>query len=407
MSGRYADFNVTSKSLGQQAWLQNVEDSQAIGVSAGLQGQAIGLIRERYNDYGPTLAQEKLASQHGISVSRDTIRRWMIEEDLWIPRARRRKLHQPRARRACFGELVQVDGSLHDWFEGRGPKCTLLVFVDDATGTLMELLFAQAETTWSYLEATRNYLERWGRPVALYTDKHSVFRINTPGMSDVPTQFSRALSDLHIDLICANTPQAKGRVERANRTLQDRLVKELRALDISSIEQGNRVLEGFRYGYNQRFGREAKSNHDAHRKLRRSDNLDLILSIQSKRKLSKELTFQYNNQLYVLVPKKSVLPLRRQRVEIYEASDGTLTVKHGCRILEYFEPSQAPPKAAGRIVLNKELDREIAEVKLEQAPSNPKQNDRLSHLLDSPLARKPTKRAPKRTSLLRRKGGHL
>jgi transposase len=370
------------------------------------QEDALDLIRERYADYGPTLAQEKLSEHHAITVSRDTLRRWMVADGLWVPRARRQRLHQPRARRACFGELVQADGSLHDWFEGRGPKCTLLVFVDDATGALMELRFAPAETTWSYFEATRNYVERWGRPVAFYTDKHSVFRINAPEQ-DGHTQFARALSELHIDLICANSPQAKGRVERANRTLQDRLVKEMRDLGISDIDSGNEMLEEFRVAYNKRFACDPQSAHDAHRRLRYADKLDEIFSIQSERKLSKELTFQYKNQLYVLIQKKSVMGLRGQRIDIFEAADGTLTVKHGRRTLAYREPSQQPERRPGRVVSSKELDSEMAVMKAKQPPVAPKRHDRLAHLIDASLSRDATRNAETRTSLLRGESGHL
>jgi len=145
-----------------------------------------------------------------------------------------------RERRACFGELVQMDGSPHKWFEDRGPACTLLVFIDDA-GKLMELYFTPGETTFSYLAAMRQYLSRYGKPVALYSDKNGIFKINNKNAltGSGMTQFGRAMKELDIEIICANTPQAKGRVERANQTLQDRLVKELRLLGISSIEAAN------------------------------------------------------------------------------------------------------------------------------------------------------------------------
>src|SRR5207247_410073 len=194
--------------------------------------QALTLVRERYVDFGPTFAHQKLTEQHGLAFSVETLRGWMTAAGLWVPRAQRlRRSQPPRPRRACLGELVQIDGSEHAWFEDRGPVCTLLVYVDDATSRLMELAFAEVESTFDYFRATRRYLERHGKPMAFYSDRLSVFHVQArdraqggPGLS----QFGRALRDLNIDSLCANSPQAKGRVERANGTLQDRLVKELR-----------------------------------------------------------------------------------------------------------------------------------------------------------------------------------
>src|ERR1700761_1619566 len=184
-------------------------------------------IRQWYWDFGPTLAAEKLHEDHGVVVGRETLRQWMIADGLWRDRKQRKRIH--RLRRECVGELVQVDGSEHWWFEDRGPQCTLLVFVDDATSRLMHLQFIESESTFAYFHAARAYLEAWGKPVAFYSDKHGVFRVNHPGAlgGDGMTQFGRALHALNIDIICANSSPAKGRVERANKTLQDRLVKEL------------------------------------------------------------------------------------------------------------------------------------------------------------------------------------
>src|SRR5436309_3277988 len=199
---------------------------------AATQERALALIRERYADFGPTFAHQKLTEEHALVLSVETLRGWMSAAGLWVPRAQRaRRSYPPRERRACLGELVQLDGSEHAWFEDRGPRCTLLVYVDDATSRLMELCFADTESTFDYFYATRRYLERHGKPMAFYSDRLSVFHVQArdraqggPGLS----QFGRALRDLNIDSLCANSPQAKGRVERANGTLQDRLVKELR-----------------------------------------------------------------------------------------------------------------------------------------------------------------------------------
>ncbi len=197
---------------------------------------AMGLVRERYADFGPTLACEKLAALHGCPVSRETLRKWMIEEGLWVDRKHRLpSVHQPRLRRDRVGELIQIDGSKHYWFENRGPECTLLAFIDDATSRIMHAAFVHSESAFDYLRETRAYVSRYGRPIAFYSDKHSIFRVSKrdavggTGM----TQFGRALDELNIDIICANTAPAKGRVERAFGTLQDRLInRALRSFQI-------------------------------------------------------------------------------------------------------------------------------------------------------------------------------
>lgn len=184
----------------------------------------ISLVRDKYPDFGPTFACEKLRELHELALSAETLRKWMVEEGLW--RERRRKtarIYQRRQRRPCYGELIQIDGSPHDWFEERGPRCTLIVFIDDATSALMVLRFAPAETPRAYMETLRDYLDKYGRPLALYSDRHSIFRVNNPEREGELTQFTRAIKTLGIEPIHANSPQAKGRVERANQTLQDRL----------------------------------------------------------------------------------------------------------------------------------------------------------------------------------------
>ena len=193
----------------------------------------------------------------------------MVEAGLWLSRKQRRTFHQPRLRRESYGELVQIDGSEHRWFEGRGQPCTLLVFIDDATSKLMQLRFVLSESTASYFEALQSYLETHGCPVAFYSDKHSVFRMNRDAQGGQGmTQFGRALAELNIGILCANSSQAKGRVERANRTLQDRLVKELRIASISDMTSGNAFLPGFVERFNERFSIGAAKADDLHRPLR-------------------------------------------------------------------------------------------------------------------------------------------
>jgi transposase len=222
----------------------------------------VDLLHSRYADFGPTLAQEKLVEKDGLDISVSSVRKIMIVEELWkAKKARKMEAYQMRERRSCFGELIQIDGSAYDWFEGRAPKCTLLVFIDDATGKLVKLLFVKSESFFSYCLAAEDYFTRCGKPGAFYSDKHGIFRVNQPtsGSTDALTQFGRAMQELHIQIICANTPQAKGRVERANLTLQDRLPKELRLRGISDWDAGNLFLPDYMDDFNRRFAVQPKS----------------------------------------------------------------------------------------------------------------------------------------------------
>ena len=303
-------------------------------LSSERRAEAMLLIRERYADFGPTLAHEKLSELHGIRVSVETLRHWMIEDGLWLPHSRREgRVHQPRVRRACRGELVQIDGCDHEWFEARAPRCVLLVYVDDATGELMELRFVESESTFDYFASTRQYIEQHGKPVAFYSDKAAIFRVNAkePMGGDGMTQFARAMGELNIDVLCANTPQAKGRVERANLTLQDRLVKELRLQGITGMEAGNRWLPGFREDFNRRFARTARSAHDAHRPLQPTESLEGVLICKEKRKLSRNLTMHYKGVLHLVEPTDEASVLRGKTVTVLENQDGSLRVHHGGR----------------------------------------------------------------------------
>jgi hypothetical protein len=325
---------------------------------AAVRTEALALIKANYADFGPTLACEKLAERHGIGLGVETVRRWMLAEGLWQDRKQRLKpVHQPRHRRDCLGELVQIDGSQHWWFEERGPQCTLLVFIDDASSRLMHLRFVETESTFDYFAAARFYLERYGKPVAFYSDKHAVFRVNSKGAvgGDGMTQFGRALHQLNIDIICANSPQAKGRVERANGTLQDRLVKELRLEGISSIEAANAFLPRFMDDYNRRFAKVAFSNKDLHRPLNEHDDLGDIFAWQEERTVTKDLTLQYDQVLFLLEPNAITRSLARQRVMVYDYPDGRVAIKHQGRELPYRTFDRRPQVNQGAIVENKRL----------------------------------------------------
>jgi transposase len=323
--------------------------------------KAIDMIYEHYQGFGPTLAHEKLTEKHELRLSRESVRGIMIAEGCWKPkRAKEPSVHQMRERRACFGELVQIDGSDHDWFEGRGPKCTLLVYIDDATGQLGELWFVPEETFFGYCEASRHYFERIGKPVAFYSDKHGIFRVNQPrplGTTSGLTQFGRAMQELDVEIICANSPQAKGRIERANQTLQDRLVKEMRLRGISDIAQANAFLPEFREDFNRRFAVVPRSIYNAHRPLLKSENLDLILSQQETRTLSKNLTVQFNQVIYQVQSNRPDYALRKAQVTVCENAQGEVKILYKNQPLAYTIYQKSPRQA--EVVDTKTLDRQI------------------------------------------------
>jgi hypothetical protein len=265
------------------------------------QERVIATVLERYRDFGPTLAAEYLAERHGFIRSVETLRQWMIQAELWhAKRKRYKRVFQLRERRAAEGELVQIDGSPHDWLEDRGPRCTLIAFIDDATGALQYAQFVSAETTRAYLHGLRVYVQRFGRPVALYSDRHSIFRKHDPE-DPTPTQFERAVRALDIEPILALSPQAKGRVERAFQTLQDRLVKALRLAGIDTMEAANAFLPAFIARYNERFARAPRDPAHAHRPLQHTpEQLLWITCEQHSRTLSKSLSCQYRGKLYLI-----------------------------------------------------------------------------------------------------------
>ena len=288
------------------------------------------LLKGKYEGFGPTLAAEKLAAVEGIAVSAETLRQMQIELGLWRPKTRRaRRVFQARERRPRFGELIQIDGSPHAWFEGRGPRSTLIVFIDDATGRLTALHFAPVESTRAYLEALRTHVLAHGRPLAFYSDRHGIFRVNAKDAAsgDGKTEFGRVAARLDIASIHALTPQAKGRVERANQTLQDRLVKELRLMRISSIDAANAVLPQFMAAWNAKFAVEPRDGADAHRAWNdTADAFEDTISRRDERTLSKALTFRADGMVYCVKTKGAGIALRGVKVELRHRLDGTMTV---------------------------------------------------------------------------------
>ena len=334
----------------------------------------MAFVRERYPDFGPTFASEKLRELHDLDVARETLRLWMIADGLWLDRKRRMKrVHQPRYRRDCLGELIQIDGSDHRWFEDRAPACTLLVFIDDATSRLMHLQFVETESAFSYFAATRSYLEAHGKPVAFYSDKHSVFRVsNREATSGTGmTQFGRALHAMNIDIICASTSQAKGRVERANKTLQDRLVKELRLAGARCIADGNAFLPSFLADFNERFAKMPANDKDLHRPLLPTDRLDDEFAWQVERSVSQNLTLQYDKVMFILEPSEQSRQAMGQKVTVIDYPDGRLSIRFKGMDLPYRTFDKIRKVQQADVIENKRLGPLLEMIKEAQEAREP------------------------------------
>ena len=289
---------------------------------------------------GPTMAAEKLAAL-GLAVPKETLRRWLLEESLWQPSRRGDKHRSRRERRACFGELVQADGSEHDWLEGRGERMTLLVFIDDATSKVLAR-FYPAETTEAYMDLLGRWLRKYGRLVALYTDYDSIFVDNTPGGKATQTQLGRALEELSIGWIGAGSPQAKGRVERFNGTAQNRLVKELRLAGATTMEEANTVLQKvFLPWFNRRCTVRPASPNDAHRPLCPSMNLAAILCHQESRHVANDYTVRFENRLYQILPPPQP-GLRGGRVIVERRFNGSLHLRFKGVYLKFKVAARSP-----------------------------------------------------------------
>ncbi|MFC5509688.1 ISNCY family transposase [Massilia jejuensis] len=332
-----------------------------------MMAKAVALIGKHYVDFGPTLACEKLQELHEIKLFVETVRQAMLGAGLWkAGRGAGIRTHAIRERRARRGELIQIDGSSHDWFEGRAPRCCLLVFINDATSELMALRFVDTETTLGYMGLLEQYVLTHGLPAAIYSDRHSIFQVNRGDRQDVShtqTQFARALEQLGIEGIQANSPQAKGRVERANQTLQDRLVKEMRLQGIDSQEQANAWLPQFMRALNRRFAVTPSLPSDMHvpyvgtvAALRR------ILSIHSLRRLSSNLSCQLEGLLYQVQPADRGLALRGADVTIVTHPASPTEVLWQGRVLPHTLSSKAirQQEAADGKEVNRKVDRALS-----------------------------------------------
>jgi transposase len=339
-------------------------------IAASVRERFVALVGEHYADFGPTLACEYLMARHGYTGSAETLRGWMIEAGLWkAKRTRVRRIHSPRERRARLGELVQIDGSPHAWFEDRAGKCCLIAFIDDATGALLQACFYPVESTNAYLHSLQCHVRAHGRPVALYSDRHGIFTKHDPEDPE-PTQFERALGELNIESILAYSPQAKGRVERAFQTLQDRLVKALRLARISTIEAANAWLPGYVAQHNARFARVAADATNAHRSCEAgAQELARICAHHYTRVLSKTLTCQFMGKLLVVrsQPDQPRYALRAQRVKVIEHLDGTLELLWGREALPFETHERHQHLSATRVADDKLLNARVDDVLAKEA----------------------------------------
>jgi hypothetical protein len=339
----------------------------------GLQKKALDLLKSKYKGFGPTLVHEKLTEKEKLKISVESVRQLMIAEGLWkVRKVKKVVVHQLRERRACLGELVQIDGSPHAWFEGRAAACVLLVFIDDATGKLLQLCLVESESFFSYCQVAEGYFKQYGKPVAFYSDKHGIFRINLPttGPKDALTQFGRAMQELDIQIICANTPQAKGRVERVNQTLQDRLVKEMRLRGISKIADGNAYLPEFMDDFNQRFAVEPKSSVNAHRTLTAKDDLARILTRQEPRMVSKNLTVQFENVVYQIQTERPSYALRNACVTVCVNMQEQISILYKGKAMPYTIYHQQAKQS--QVVFSKDLGAALKErTPTKPAPDHP------------------------------------
>lgn len=326
------------------------------------------LIESIYVDFGPKFASEKLEENHKIKISKETLRQWMIEWGVWEPSRRKQaQIHQQRKRRPCFGELVQIDGSPHDWFEGRGDSCCLISFIDDATSRAVNLQFFPVENTQAYFESCKKHLKKHGRPLIYYSDRHGIFRVNHKNAlgGEGETQFERAMKELGIQTINANSPQAKGRVERHNRTLQDRLVKEMRLKNISDIDTANQFLETFINDYNNKFGKSPASDTDLHQKaIPKEEVLNVILSERYTRKLSKNLEFSFEGKTYQVIVEKGKIGygLRKATITICRDARSEIKVWYKNRYLDFKEFKKE--KEPSKIVTSKEINMIADKIKI-------------------------------------------
>lgn len=311
-----------------------------------LKERIVSLYRQQYEGFGPTLTAEKLFERDGIQVSKETVRTFLVETGDWQKKRNRKKSRQWRQRKENCGEMLQMDGSHHDWFEGRGPKSVLMAYIDDATGRVFGR-FYEYEGTIPAMDSFKRYIRKYGLPLSVYLDKHSTYKSWAKltdedimaGREEPLSQFQRALEELEVKVIHAHSPQAKGRVERLFGTLQDRLVKEMRLKGIKSIEEANEFLKQYLPVYNKRFEVETRDNGNVHRRMPRGINLDRILCIKTERTLKNDNTIAHDKKLYQIEE-----GTKGKRVQVEQRINGTMRISYQGEFLKYREITQRPAR---------------------------------------------------------------
>lgn len=309
-----------------------------------LKDKVIALYLKKYQGFGPTLASEKLLEIDHIPVSDETLRLWLIEAGIWKGKRSRKKHRQWRQRKAHCGEMVQMDGSHHDWFEGRGPMCVLMGYIDDATGRVYAR-FYEYEGTLPAMDSFKRYVRRYGMPMSVYLDKHTTYKSWAKltdeeimaGVEHPMSQFERALHELGVEVIHAHSPQAKGRIERLFGTLQDRLVKEMRLRGISSILEANKFLQEYLPVYNRKFTVKAVSKEDLHQPVPRSIDLNKVLCIRTNRTVRNDHTIAHNKKLYQIEERTM-----SKKVVVEERIDGRMVIVGQGKALRYRQINERP-----------------------------------------------------------------
>lgn len=318
-----------------------------------LKDRIIRLYRKKYEGFGPTLATEKLHEVEGITISDETLRQWLIGSGDWEKSRRRVKHRRWRERKAHRGEMVQIDGSQHDWFEGRGPKCVLMGYIDDATGQVFAR-FYDFEGTMPAMDSFMRYVKQYGIPLSVYLDRHTTYKSpgkESPKDEEEPlSQFERAMEEIGVKVIHAYSPQAKGRIERLFGTFQDRVVKEMRLRGIKSIDEANIFLESYLPIFNGRFSVKPKESADLHREVPKGLNLYGILCIKTKRRLNNDFTVAHDRRFYQIEDK-----IKTAKVVVEERLDGTMAITHDGLLLTYKKLPARPEKQRKPRILKKRV----------------------------------------------------
>ena len=330
------DSGIAHKSRGKQSNRRLPEE---------IRKKIVRLYRQKYNDFGPTLLSEKLFKEEDIKISDETIRLWLIETGDIKKRRKHKKHRQGRERKKYFGEMLQMDGSHHNWLEGRGPELVLMGCIDDATNKIFGR-FYEYEGTMPAMDCFKRYVGLYGLTGSVYIDRHTTYKSNAkPTIEDdllgrkPMSQFERAMEELGVKVIHANSPQAKGRIERLFRTLQDRLVKEMRLKGIKTTLEANLFLEGYLKRHNERFSIDAAAKEDLHRPLPKDFALDEVLCVKTRRALRNDFTVAHNKKLYQILE-----PANTKEVMVEERIDGRMFITHNNRALGYKEIYSIPLK---------------------------------------------------------------